>query len=237
MMEQTTCIAATHLLRNSSNTCWHIYNHTIHRYVFVFVLACLCMQLISACIDQPPYYTPTFCTHTTTQWQGVVQCTEEHLRHLHAAIKKHSRSTGPAAARMQPCTIGPVHLCIGQCIGTGGFARIYQVTHSCDDDEISCPATQSALKLQQPSCAWEFFILTLLQARCHPAAQCLFANAQQLFLFPNASGLLLTLGTHGTLQELVNVHLRAKMARWCSWVHCMVLLILRSFMFLFVTAR
>lgn len=97
---------------------------------------------------------------------------------------------------------------MGQCIGTGGFARIYQV-HSMHTDAAT--QAHAALKLQQPSCAWEFFVLRLLHMRCHPAAQCLFATAQQLFLFPNASGLLLALGTHGTLQELVNTHLRAKM--------------------------
>lgn len=71
----------------------------------------------------------------------------------------------------------------------------------------------AALKLQQPPCAWEFVVLRVLHERCPPASRCLFGRALRLYNMPASTGLLLSLGRHGTLQDLVNAHLRAKTVR------------------------
>lgn len=105
-------------------------------------------------------------------------------------------------------------------IGKGAFASIYEVCRvylavnrhalaGCT--QVEHEGSRAALKLQRPPCVWEFYVLRALHTRCPPTSRCLFGTALRLFNMPTSTGLLLSLGRHGTLQDLVNAHLRAKM--------------------------
>ena len=83
----------------------------------------------------------------------------------------------------------------------GRKAHMHQVEHE---------GSRVALKLQRPPCAWEFHVLRTLHERCPPPSRCLFGTALRLFNMPTSTALLLSLGRYGTLQDLVNGHLRAK---------------------------
>lgn len=66
-----------------------------------------------------------------------------------------------------------------------------------------------AMKVQAPACPWEFYICKALQGRVAPAMQAMFLDATRLYLSPASSVMLTPYGQHGTLQDLLNAHLKA----------------------------
>ena len=65
-----------------------------------------------------------------------------------------------------------------------------------------------ALKVQNPGSAWEFYISRVLQGRLPDELRAGFGCAQQLLMLEGgAAALLMPLGAHGNLQDLLNAHL------------------------------
>lgn len=65
-----------------------------------------------------------------------------------------------------------------------------------------------AMKVQMPACPWEFYICKVLQGRVAPAMQSMFLGADRLYLLSDRSVMLNPYSQHGTLQDLLNSHLR-----------------------------
>lgn len=66
-----------------------------------------------------------------------------------------------------------------------------------------------AMKVQMPACPWEFYICKVLQGRVAAAMRPMFLDADRLYLLSDCSVMLIPYGQHGTLQDLLNSHLRA----------------------------
>lgn len=65
-----------------------------------------------------------------------------------------------------------------------------------------------ALKVQDPGSAWEFYISRVLQGRLPEELRAGFGCPQQLLMLEGgAAALLMPLGAHGSLQDLLNAHL------------------------------
>ena len=85
---------------------------------------------------------------------------------------------------------------------------IVQVAKSEDARKSSAVSALFALKIQSPSCPWEFYICKVLQGRVPPASRSLFLAADMLYLSPTHSGMLTPCGKRGTLQDLLNAYMR-----------------------------
>ena len=65
-----------------------------------------------------------------------------------------------------------------------------------------------ALKVQNPGSAWEFYISRVLQGRLPEELRACFGCPQQLLMLEGGgAALLMPLGAHGNLQDLLNAHL------------------------------
>ena len=72
---------------------------------------------------------------------------------------------------------------------------------------------EQAMKVQKPACPWEFYICKVLQGRITPAMRPMIMEADRLYMLPNCSVLLSRYERHGTLQDLLNAHLKAGKVR------------------------
>ena len=77
----------------------------------------------------------------------------------------------------------------------------------------SSPAAPSALKVQSPACAWEFYICRALQGRASPSLTGCFMHATRLFLGPGMSVLEARCERCGTLQDVINGYLKVGKVR------------------------
>lgn len=103
-----------------------------------------------------------------------------------------------------PCPLLPwctdVHMC-------STSLHVQVELHDQMDDSARQPVY--AMKVQMPACPWEFYICKVLQGRVAAAMRPMFLDADRLYLLSGCSVMLNPYGQHGTLQDLLNSHLRA----------------------------
>jgi hypothetical protein len=74
---------------------------------------------------------------------------------------------------------------------------------------VSVDGSDAALKVQLPPCVWEFYACRALHGRCEARMRPAFMRADRIFLLGNRSALLSPMaGSRGTLQDVLNSHLR-----------------------------
>lgn len=89
-----------------------------------------------------------------------------------------------------------------------------------DDSE-----TLMALKVEAPPCPWEFYIGRVLHGRMASMVGAdRFLQMRRLHLETEASFLFTSLGTHGTLHDLVNLYrIKGQAVRCALWLPCVLL--------------
>ncbi|CAI5511862.1 unnamed protein product [Closterium sp. Naga37s-1] len=102
---------------------------------------------------------------------------------------------------------------VDRLLGKGAYARVYGAMET--PVGAADAATEStvvfrtvALKLHSKACPWEFYIYRQIQLRIDGPQRQLFGTASAYHEFSNASILTCSLGTSGTLQDVVNAFKR-----------------------------
>ncbi|KAK9809232.1 hypothetical protein WJX72_011796 [[Myrmecia] bisecta] len=138
------------------------------------------------------------------QWDDVSTCSASQASKAGELLRRTKRSLGSKPTVLQ---LGQCCFQLHDCIGQGAFATVFDAMEI--DGSGNTTSSPVALKLQAPACAWEFYICKALRGRATPALRSCFVDARRLFLAPDLSVLETPAGQQGTLQDLVNIHLKA----------------------------
>uniref|UniRef100_A0A2H8TVQ9 Mitotic checkpoint serine/threonine-protein kinase BUB1 n=1 Tax=Melanaphis sacchari TaxID=742174 RepID=A0A2H8TVQ9_9HEMI len=86
-------------------------------------------------------------------------------------------------------------------IGKGSYARVVKVKPEGEN------AVERALKIQKPSCTWEWYISKEIKHRLKDSEKVsYFINMDQMFVFKNGSIISMEFATHGTLLTVISAY-------------------------------
>ncbi len=136
------------------------------------------------------------------EWPGVTTITEEEETPALAIFKRMQRVGAPEIQ----VNLGNSTYSVQRSIGSGAYATVYQALK--EEKQGSGGATDVALKVEAPACPWEWYVCKVVSGRVPTEHRMFFLDPYALQIGPGASIMEMPRGTHGSLQDVLNVYLK-----------------------------
>ncbi|CAI5477460.1 unnamed protein product [Closterium sp. Yama58-4] len=127
----------------------------------------------------------------------------QHSEPLHMPAKLKALREGKAGKPVD-LPLGSRSYEVDRLLGKGAYARVYGARETPAGMADTATESTVALKLHAKPCPWEFYIYRQIHMRIEGPQRQLFGSASAYHEFPDASILACSLGTSGTLQDVVN---------------------------------
>jgi hypothetical protein len=135
------------------------------------------------------------------EWPGVVTITTEEETPALALFKRMQRAGAPSLE----VKLANNAYAVQRSIGSGAYATVYQAFK---EEEGGAKTADVALKVEVPACPWEWYICKVVAGRVVNDRRSCFLNPYALTIGPGASIMEMPRGTHGSLQDVLNVYLK-----------------------------
>lgn len=137
------------------------------------------------------------------EWPGIATITAEEETPALAVFKRMQRAGAPS---MQ-VTLGNNTYAVQRSIGSGAYATVYQAFKE-EVEDGGAKRADVALKVEAPACPWEWYVCKVVAGRVPDNRRTSFLDPYALTIGPGASIMEMPRGTHGSLQDVLNVYLK-----------------------------